>query len=139
VQYSVSDIEKNNKRHLSGHFFRVLSSSTSSVVRHFYNIRKSKSKGIGNGVGKGVDKGMGKGVDKDSHSCTDRSERKSAVLMEKVRKITLYVSLLIVVYCFNTDNDKRFPFSIPFFRSSLNQSFSFLPAIDISTSFIYHF
>jgi hypothetical protein len=84
VQYSVTDIEKNNKRHLSTHFMRVLSSSTSSVVEHFYNVRKNTRQGMGKG----------------SHRWADGLERKSVVLMEKVSETTFSIFLLFITHNF---------------------------------------
>ena len=80
IQYSVADIEKKSKRRLKSHYIRILSSSTSSVVNHFFNLRKSKVMGKCRG----------------GQSFGDGLERKSVALMEKVREITFTILLPFV-------------------------------------------
>ena len=77
IQYSVADIEKRSKRRLKSQYIRILSTSTSSVVRHFFNTRKNKVMGRGRG----------------GQSFGDGLERKSVALIEKVREITFTILL----------------------------------------------
>jgi myosin heavy subunit len=80
IQYSVADIENRSKRRLKSQYIRILSGSTSSVVKHFFNVRKSKVMGKGRG----------------GQSFGDGLEKKSVALMEKVREITFTIILSFI-------------------------------------------